>query len=80
VSWGMNVHIMSWVAVESRLEKMRDYVLMQCIKESSTLRIGNKGEKLSPKIIYRLGKQDKEITNFLDKRKIINLVNIGKLS
>lgn len=68
VSWELNIHIMCWVSVESQLGKLRDYVLMQGIKESSTLRIGSKSEKPPPKIIYRYGIQDKQIVEFLLKR------------
>jgi len=71
VTWEMNVHIMCWVAVESQLGKLRDYVLMQGIKESSTLRVGSKSEKSPPRIVYRFGKQDREILKFLRKRKDI---------
>jgi len=71
VIWRKNVHIMSWVAIESQIEKLKDYALMQGIKESSTLRIGPKGDKPFPRMVYRYGKQDGEIQNFLKKRKEI---------
>ena len=41
---------------------------MQGIKESSTLRIGKKGEKTSPKIVFRNGNQDKQIEKFIKIR------------
>ena len=50
VSWEKNVEIMCWVAIESQLEKLRDYVLLQGRKRASTLRVGPKGEKPPPKI------------------------------
>ena len=34
VSWRKNVHIMAWVAMESQIPKLKDYVLMQCIKKA----------------------------------------------
>jgi len=68
VSWRENVHIMAWVAIESKILKLKDYALMQCIKEGSTLRVSPKGDKPSPKIVYRYGKQDCEIRLFLLKR------------
>jgi hypothetical protein len=71
VTWETNIHVMCWVAVESQLGKLRDYVLMQGIKESSTLRVGSKGNRPPPKIIYRYGKQDKNIHSYLEKRKEI---------
>jgi hypothetical protein len=61
VTWVKNVHIINWVAIESQIGKLKDYALMQGIKESSTLRISQKGEKPSPKIVYRYGNQDGEI-------------------
>jgi hypothetical protein len=48
VTWAKNIHIMNWVAVESQILKLKDYALMQGIKESSTLRIGPKNRKPSP--------------------------------
>lgn len=74
VSWELNVHIMNWVAVECQLKKLSDYVLMQGIKESSTLRVGNKGGKKPPKIKFRFGKQCKQVKKFLEKRKEIQIL------
>ena len=71
VTWKRNVKIMSWVAVMSQLPKLKDYVLMQCIKGCSTLRVSRKGDKPSPRIVYRYGKQDGEVRNFLLKRRQI---------
>ena len=71
VSWRKNVHIMAWVAIESQILKLKDYVLMQCIKEGSTIRVSPKGDKPSPKIVYRYGKQDGQIRDFLLKRREI---------
>ena len=42
---------------------------MQGIKESSTLRVGKKGNKSSPKIIFRFGNQSNKINEFLEKRR-----------
>jgi hypothetical protein len=64
------VHVVAWVALESENEKLKSYLVMQCIKESSTLRISPKGEKLSPRIVFRNGKQDKEIWNFFGMAKV----------
>jgi hypothetical protein len=62
---------MGWVAIQLKIVKLKDYVLMQCIKESSTLRVGPKGEKISSRIVYHYGKQEGGILNFLKKRKEI---------
>jgi hypothetical protein len=75
VTWRRNMHIMCWIAVESQLGKLRDYVLMQGIKESSTLRVGPKFKKPSPRIVYRYGKQDKQIREFLEMRKTIDHIS-----
>jgi hypothetical protein len=71
VSWTKNVHIMDWVAIESQIPKLKDYVLMQGIKEGSTLRVSPKGDKPSPRIVDRYGRQDGEIHLFLLKRQEI---------
>jgi hypothetical protein len=77
VDWVSNCHIMGWVAVESQIQKLKDYVLMQLIKESSTLRVGAKGRSGSPRIVNCEGSQDNEIKNFLDyRRKIEKMVKV----
>jgi len=78
VTWVKNVHIMNWVAMESQISKL-DYALMQGIKESSTLRVGPKGEKPSPRIVYCAGKKKGEIYNYLKKREEIKC-NIKKFA
>jgi hypothetical protein len=71
VTWKKNVHIMSWVCLESKNKGLIKWFLMQCIKESSTLRVSRKKGKLSPRIGFRNGKQDKEIGDFLVWRECI---------
>jgi hypothetical protein len=44
---------------------------MQCIKGCSTLRVSRKGQKASPRIVYRHGKQDHGIKDFLKFRETI---------
>ena len=41
------------------------YVLMCGIKTVSCLRIGKKKEKASPRTVFKFGKQDNEIKNYL---------------
>jgi len=54
---------------------------MQCIKEKgSTLRVspksGNPNPKPSPRVVYRYGKQDGQIREFLNYRKMLkNIIN-----
>jgi hypothetical protein len=71
VSWTKNVHIINWVGLESRNENLKKWVDMQCIKETSTLRLGTKGDKPAPKIVFRYGSQDRQIKKLLETRKII---------
>lgn len=71
VKWEKNVQIMAWVAVNSGIQRLKDYVLMQCIKRSSTLRISLKDNKPYPRIIFCYGKQNKQIRKFLETRKFI---------
>ena len=68
VSWTENFRIMSWVSILSKKGKLKDYALMQGIKGSSTLRFSPKGNKPSPRIVYRYGEQDDEIKGFLQFR------------
>jgi hypothetical protein len=53
---------MAWIAMMLKNLKTKDYVLMQAIKGSSTLRISSKGEKPSPRSIYHEGTQVGQIT------------------
>jgi hypothetical protein len=74
VSWKENIRIVAWVSLLSGNEKLKTYLLMQCIKESSTLRVSNKGDKPSPRIVYRYGKQDKQVKEFLSYRREIKRI------
>jgi hypothetical protein len=74
VTWKRNMHIMAWVCVESKNTGLIKWFLMQCIKESSTLRVSKKKEKLSPRIVFRYSKQDNEIKRFLKYRKFIKKI------
>jgi hypothetical protein len=71
VSWSENMRVVAWVSLLSRNEALSKYFLMQCIKESSTLRVSKKQEKISPRIVFRHGRQDKLIKGFLAFRGII---------
>ena len=62
------MHIVAWVARLFDNEKLKNYVLMQCIKESSTLSVSSKLDKPSPRIVFRYGRQDREIKSFLKMR------------
>jgi hypothetical protein len=62
---------MNWVALESGNENLQRYVRMQCIKETSTVRISKKNKKHVPKVVFRYGAQDKQIKKFLETRKLL---------
>jgi hypothetical protein len=74
VLWSENIRIVAWVSLLFRSEKMKTFFIMQCIKESSTLRVSTKGEKPSPRIVFRFGKQDKQIKEFLLSRREIKRI------
>lgn len=77
VTWSENMRIVAWVALLSGLGKLKTWFLMQCIKESSTLRVSPKKEKPSPRIVYRDGEQDKGIRCFMAyRRKIKSIIRI----
>ena len=74
VSWSENMRIVVWVAMQSRNQGLFKWFHMQCIKESSTLRISTKRQKPSPKIIFRYGKEDQQIKHFLKDRDLIKSI------
>ena len=74
VRWETNVKIMNWAGLESGNVDLQRYVRMQCIKETSTARIsGKKGKqkKPIPRIVFRFGKQDRQVKKFLETRRFI---------
>jgi hypothetical protein len=71
VSWKQNMRVVAWVALLSHNKSLAKWFLMQCIKGCSTLRVSHKREKLPPRIVYRYGKQDQNVKDFLRNRKII---------
>ena len=67
VTWEENLTIICWASYMVRREKggkksMR-WVIMQGLKECSTLRISKKFNKPRPRIIYKEGSQNNEIKN-----------------
>jgi hypothetical protein len=70
VSWAKNLNIVAWVGLQSQNRGLIKWLLMQCIKQSSTLRTSPKPEKPSPRIVYRYGKQGQQISNFLKMRQL----------
>jgi hypothetical protein len=75
VSWDENLSIVAWVAILSKSLKLKDYLGMQCIKMSSTLRVAPKGKKPSPRIVYRFDSQDHAVKDFLEFRQLIKRIH-----
>jgi len=71
VDWAKNMMVVAWVAYLSRNEGLQRWHRMQCIKMKSTLRIGPKNEKKSPRIVKRVGDQDKQILKYINNRKVV---------
>jgi hypothetical protein len=74
VSWDENLSIVGWVAILSKSLKLKDYLGMQCIKMSSTLRVAPKGDKPSPRIVDKHGSQDHAVKDFLEYRQLIKRI------
>lgn len=75
VDWVENLHIIGWVAEQSGYPKgLLRYLCMQCIKESSTLRVVPKGDKPSPRLVHRVGSQSGRIAVFLNRRDLIKSI------
>jgi hypothetical protein len=69
VSWIENLNVVAWACLLTHKTELMKYLVMQILKGSSTLRIGKKGDKPAPRIVFRYGKQDSEIKNYLNIRK-----------
>jgi hypothetical protein len=82
VSWADNMRVVAWVALLSHNSGLAKWFLMQCIKGCSTLRVSSKREKLSPRIVYRCGKQEENIKAFLKIRNTIKRISkkCGKIA
>jgi hypothetical protein len=74
VSWARNLKIVAWVSLLSQNKGLLEWFRMQCIKGSSTLRVSSKRAKPSPRIVFRLGKEDQEIKNYVKNRRLIKQI------
>jgi hypothetical protein len=63
--------ILAWLCLLTKDVKLITWFLLQLIKGTYTLRIGFKGKKKPPRIVYRYGNQDKQIAKFLANREFI---------
>ena len=79
VNWAENMSIVAWVSLQSKNQNMLRYLRMQCIKKSSTLRVRPKGEKTAPRIVYREGKEDEQISLFLNQRRLYQKIITSEL-
>jgi len=68
VTWAENMRVVAWVAYLSSNEGLQRWHRMQCIKMKSTLRVSQKNEKKSPRIVKRVGEQDEQIKEFIEIR------------
>ena len=68
VSWSENLSITGRIVLMTHHRPLRKWHLMQCIKQSMTIRVSPKGDKSSPRIVYREGSQDGQIREFLHYR------------
>ena len=71
ISWAKNMSVVAQTCLETKSEGMIKWFLLKCRKQESTLRIGSKEEKAPPRVVFRDGKQDGEIRNYLSSREKI---------
>jgi len=70
--------ILAWLCLQTKDWDLIMWFLLQCVKQNVTLRTGFKDRKKPPREVYRFGKQDKMIKEFLDNRQfILNFLNSG---
>lgn len=68
--------IIAWLCLITKDWNLILWFLLQCVKQTITLRNGFKGRIRPPRIVYRYGNQDKMIREFLDNREfILNFLN-----
>ena len=74
VSWDDNMSAVGWFSVLSHNPKVKDYLVMQCIKKASTLRVVPTNEKPAPRLVDRFGCQDHAVKDFLRYRQLIKRI------
>jgi hypothetical protein len=74
VSWSESLSIIGRIVLMTHHRLLQKWHLMQCIKQSMTLRVSPKGVKPSPRIVYREGCQDGQISEFLKYRRMIKRI------
>jgi hypothetical protein len=73
-SWDEKLSVIAWVGIISKSVPLLRFLAMQCIKMSGTLRVSPKGDKPSPRIVFRFGSKDHAIKNFLEYRQLIKRI------
>jgi len=71
VSWVKNVAIVAWVCLMTKHRRLTEWLIMQCIKQASTLRLSPKKDKQPPRMVYRHGKQSQQIREFLQYQRLV---------
>ena len=71
VSWSENMSIVASVTLLSHNRGLRRWQLMQCRKQSASLRVSPKGVKASPKMVHHEGRQDGQIQWYIEYRNLI---------
>jgi hypothetical protein len=71
VPWSKNVGIVAWVCLMTKHRRLTEWLVMQLIKQASTLRVSPKKKKPCPRMVFRYGSQTDQIKAFLNLRKTI---------
>jgi hypothetical protein len=71
VTWSENLRIVAWVSLVAHNMSLLKWLQMQCIKQSSTLRVSRKSVKPAPRIVFRYGRDDAQIHQFLRYRRML---------
>ncbi len=74
VTWSMNVKIMGWACLLTKHKGLTRWFIMQCIKQGSTLRVSPKKEKPAPRIVCCQSRQDGQVRDFLNYRKLLRTI------
>jgi hypothetical protein len=71
VSYLELISILAWLCLFTKDTKLETWFHLQLIKGTFTLRLGFKGKKKPPKIVYRFGNQHQQIAKYLSNRAFV---------
>ncbi len=74
VSWDDNMSAVGWFSVLSHNPKVKDCLVMQCIKKALTLRVVPMKGKPAPRLVGRFGCQGHAVKDFLTHRQLIRRI------